>query len=207
MAARTIVEQMCSSGCSGGSIIYFFDSEKMTHLCPWQTSLIDPQAGLGHAANQYPASMRLERILWKLPGLQEWSGGICHFCFTGESWLTRLQMWTSRGADLSAVIHAKPWQNKPGIGVTRSPAGADVFTVTLHTMTGSHFHTDCENLWKWKPGVETNGRRSLSVSCSNQVNPPPPRPPQVWIWTSALYKSPSLKRPPNENQLWRELDR
>lgn len=35
------------------------------------------------------------------------------------SWLTRLQTRTTRGADLSALIHAKPRQNKMGIAATR----------------------------------------------------------------------------------------
>ncbi len=46
-------------------------------------------------------------------------------------WLTCLQTWTTRGADLSALIHTKPRQNKMGIGATGSPAGVHVSAVTL----------------------------------------------------------------------------
>lgn len=67
-----------------------------------------------------------------------------------QSRLTCRQMWTTWGAVLSALIHAKPRKYKMGIGATRSPAGVDVFAVTLQTLTGSCSATDRHNLWKWK---------------------------------------------------------
>lgn len=67
-----------------------------------------------------------------------------------QSRLTCPQTWTTWGAVLSALIHAKPRKNKMGIGATRSPAGVDVSAVTLQTLTGSCSATDRHNLWKWK---------------------------------------------------------
>lgn len=111
------------------------------------------------------------------------------------SWLTRLQTRTTRGADLSALIQAKPRQNKMGIAATRkssrgwmsSPRHCRLWQAPVLPQTG-------ENLWKWKQSVETDGRWSLSVPCSNQV-----KPCRAEFKANVPYKSPGFPGPPNEN--------
>lgn len=112
-----------------------------------------------------------------------------------ELWLACRVTWRTGGVDLSAVIHAKPRQNKLGIGATRRPAGVDVFAVTLSTMTGSFFsRTDRRNLWKWERGVHMDGNWSLSVPCSNQV-----KPSRAEFKANVPHKSPGFPVLLNEN--------
>lgn len=87
-----------------------------------------------------------------------------------------------------------PWKNELGTGADGSPAGADIFAVTLQTVTGCGSPTDRGNLWKWKQTVKTDGSWSLSVPCSNQV-----KPCRAEFKANVPYKSPGFPGPPNEN--------